>query len=469
MTQAPKIDAPGGRGRNVADRSGVQGFFFPEGAQLPPQIERAEGVYYWDSTGARYIDAASGPVAVNIGHSNRRVLEAIERQARKVSFAFPLNFQSETSQRFSRALLAEAGPRFDHVYVTSGGSEAVETCMKFARTVAVRKGEASRRYFISQNPSYHGATLGAAGLSGDEAMEELFGAISRPCAKIPAPLSYRQPDGFTAETHARRSLETLRETIERLGPENVLAFIMEPVAGLSAGANVAPDFYYAEIRRICSAYGVILIYDEVLTGGGRTGAFLAAHHWPGADPDLVALSKGVSAGYLPLGAMLAPAHMVDLVASTGGFPHAQTYTTTPLACAAGDAILREIREGDLIGNASRSGALLRRRLDEIAGASPLIGDVRGKGLLLAIEIVADKTSKRMIPLEENAPAKIGRIAMEEGLVLYPRRTNGGKFGDWLMVTPPLTINTDEIIDLTDRLERTLGRYADALARTGIIS
>lgn len=450
------------------ERNGVQGFFFPDGATLPPFVKRAEGIYYWSEDGQRYIDAASGPVAVNLGHGNRAILKAIEEQAREVSFAFPLSFRSEAGIAFSDALLASAGPSFHHVFVTSGGSEAVETCMKFARTYAVRKGETARRFFLSHDPSYHGATLGAMSLTGDVAMQEIFGAIAPPAMKVPAPLSYRTPEGQTAESHARHSLERLRGSIEELGPENVLAFVMEPISGLSSGANAAPDFYYAEVRNICSAYGIILIYDEVLTGGGRTGAFLASHHWPQSKPDLIALSKGISSGYLPLGAMLAPAEMVDLVAQSGGFPHAQTYTTTPLACAAGAAILRAIEEGDLIVNAERMGNLLRCRLLEIAENSPIIGDVRGRGLLLAIEIVADKRTKRMLPLAVNSPAEIGRIAMEEGLVLYPRRTNGGKFGDWLMITPPLIIDTSQVLDLAERLERTLQRYSDELVRSQLI-
>lgn len=446
----------------------VQGFFLPPGAAMPPKIVRAEGIHYWDEHGRVLIDASSGPVAVNIGHGNTRVWDAIETQARQVSFAFPLSFQSDASLAFSEALLRAAGPRYHHVYVTSGGSETVETCMKFARAYAVRKGEPSRRHFISQNPSYHGATLGSLSLTGDDAMKDIFDAIAPSCAKIPAPLSYRQAEGHTAETYARSILADLEKTILALGPDNVLAFVMEPIAGLSGGANVAPDFYYGEVRRICSAYGILLIYDEVLTGAGRTGAFLAAHHWPESKPDLVAVSKGVSAGYIPLGAMLAPAHMVDLVAASGGFPHAQTYTTTPLACAAGAAILGEIERQGLIANARTVGDILKSRLQRIAADSPIVGDVRGRGLLLAIEIVADKDSKEMLPSHANAPARIAQIALDVGLVLYPRRANGGKFGEWLMVTPPLIITETQALDLAERLERALKLYAGELARDGLI-
>ena len=467
MGHSPKRSGEPPAGRE-SGRSGVQSFYMPRGATMPPQIQRAEGIYYWSESGRRYIDAASGPVAVNIGHGNRRVLRAIEAQARDVSFAFPLSFRSRSSDAFSNALLRMAGSRFGHVYVTSGGSEAVETCLKFARTYAVRKGEPSRHLFISHNPSYHGATLGASSLTGDEAMSELFDPICTPSIKIPAPLSYRQPEGYTAESHARFSLARLEEEIAARGPEKILAFIMEPISGLSSGANIPPDFYFDEVRRICTKYGVILIYDEVLTGGGRTGAFLAAHHWLSAKPDLVALSKGISAGYLPVGAMLAPSEMVDVVAESGGFPHGQTYTTTPLACAAGVAILREIEELDLAANAQTMGALLKQRLEDIARESPIVGDVRGRGLLLATEFVADKVTKEPLPVAIDTPARLGRIAMEKGLVFYPRRTNGGRFGDWLMVTPPLIINESQVFDMTERFERALGEYVEQLVREGVL-
>jgi adenosylmethionine-8-amino-7-oxononanoate aminotransferase len=440
----------------------------PQGAALPPKIARAEGVYYWDTGGKRYIDAASGPVAVNIGHSNERVLDAIDSQGRKASYAFPLSFHSDVNLQFNEQLLEYAGPNLNHAFITSGGSEAVEAALKFVRAYAVSVGQASRRNFISLNPSYHGATLGAVGVTGDDAMTSLFGAITNVSFKAPAPLSYRQPDGFDYESYARHSLTEIEDILNHEGPENFLAFIMEPIAGLSCGANVAPDFYYKHIRRICDQYGIFLIYDEVMTGGGRTGAFFAGDHWPETKPDIVTLSKGISAGYLPIGAMLAPTEMVESVVANGGFPHGQTYTTTPLACAAGVAVMQEIKDQNLVERAQHMGALMQRKLTEISLNSPIVGHVRGKGLLLAIEIVADKETKQMLPLSINPTARINQIAMENGLVLYPRRANAGKYGDWIMVTPPLIIDENQIDDLSSRLEKSLKAYADELSKQGNI-
>ncbi|MBB4633153.1 aminotransferase class III-fold pyridoxal phosphate-dependent enzyme [Sphingosinicella soli] len=449
----------GSRSTQASVKSGVQDFFLPVGAQRPPTIESAEGIYYFDASGRRYLDASSGPVAVNIGHGNPRIHEAIANQARKAAFAFPLSFQSEANLHFTEALLALAGPGYDHVYVTSGGSEAVETCMKFARVHAVRTGQPQRRHFISLDPSYHGATLGAMSLTGDASMAALFDPIMAAGNRVPAPLTYRLPEGETAETYARTCLRALEERIAVLGAETVLGLVVEPISGLSSGANVAPDLYYAGIREICTRHDILLIYDEVLSGSGRTGKMFGFEHWPDHKPDLVALSKGISSGYFPVGAMLAPAHMVKAVAETGGFPHAQTYTTTPLACAAGAAVLKEITSNGLIDNARLMGDRLRAGLERLMAISPVVGDVRGRGLLLAIEIVQDQATKRSFPFERNAVGELGRIGMEEGIALYPRRTNGGIFGEWLMITPPIIISDTQVDELLSRLEATLKRFA----------
>ena len=252
------------------------------------------------------------------------------------------------------------------------------------------------------------------------------------------------------------------------GPETVLAFIMEPVGGLATGALVAPDAYYAAVRDICTRHGVLLIFDEVMSGAGRTGEFLAAGHWPAARPDLVVLAKGITAGYTPMGAVLAPEAMTSRVVAAGGFMNGFTYFANPLSCAVGAAVLSELVERDLIGNAARMGARMRTRLEAIAASSPLVGDIRGKGLLLAVELVADKASKRMIPLERMAPYRMQALGLEHGLALYCRRTGGGAYGDWLMITPPLIVTEAEVDELAERLTATLDQYADELRRDGVI-
>jgi len=247
----------------------------------------------------------------------------------------------------------------------------------------------------------------------------------------------------------------------------VLAFILEPIGGLSTGAVVSPAAYFERVRQICDRHGVLLIYDEIMSGAGRTGAFLAAHHWAGARPDLVTLAKGLAAGYTPLGALLAPDRIVDAVAGSGGFVHGHTYFTNPLSCAVANAVVGEVIRQDLVSRARDMGELLMARLREVAERSPIVGDVRGKGLFTAIEIVADKATKRQLPASFNAPARLTEHGLKHGIALYNRRANLGAFGDFQMITPPLTITPAEIDELADLLALSLRGLADEIAAKGL--
>ena len=317
---------------------------------------------------------------------------------------------------------------------------------------------------IGREPSYHGATLGALAVTGDHHAEDIFGPLMRSMPKVPAPLSYRVPAGHTVESYAEACARALEDEIVRQGPDTVLAFIMEPVGGLASGAMVAPASYYDAVRAICDRHGVLLIYDEVMSGAGRTGTFLAADHWPAVRPDLVTLAKGLAAGYTPFGAVLAPDRIVDPVVGAGGFLHGHTYFTNPLSCAIAHAVVSEMLDRDLIGNAARMGRRLRAGLDALAARSRIIGDVRGLGLLMAIELVADKATRRMLPPPLVAPARLGALALQEGLALYSRRTSGGKFGDWVMITPPLIIDAAQVDELVGLLGRAITRFERELPR-----
>jgi adenosylmethionine-8-amino-7-oxononanoate aminotransferase len=286
--------------------------------------------------------------------------------------------------------------------------------------------------------------------------------------RVPAPLTYRPPEGHTAPSHARACAEALEAEFARQGPHTVLAVIMEPVGGLASGATVAPDAYYEAVRATCDRHGALLIYDEVMSGAGRTGRFLGADHWPRARPDLVTLAKGLAAGYTPFGAVLAPDRIVEAVAGAGGFNHGHTYFTNPLSCAVAHAVVRETVDRDLIGNAARMGARLRERLETLAERSRIVGDVRGLGLLMAVELVADRITKRMLPRDLVAPARLCALALEEGLALYSRRTSGGAYGDWVMVTPPLIVDAGGVDELTERLEAALARFERELDAGGLL-
>ncbi|MBI2994268.1 MAG: aspartate aminotransferase family protein [Gammaproteobacteria bacterium] len=446
---------------------GVQHFWLPHGTPQLPRIARARGVYVWDTDGRRYIDATSGPVAVNLGHGNRRVLDAMRRQAGRVCFAYPSYFESEANTQLADLLCAHAGHGLDRAFFVSGGAEAVEKCLEFARLHAVARDEPGRFKVISRFPAFHGSTLATQALS-----EEWHKSPLRPMLqqwpKVPAPFSYRPAARLDAEADATRCAEALRETLLAEGADTVLAFIVEPIMGLSGGAAYSSPSYYRRIREICSEFGVLLIFDEIMSGAGRAGRFLAAHVWPEARPDLVVLAKGLGSGYYPIGAFLAPEHMVAAVVQSGGFHLGHTHKASPLACAVGLAVLHELISEDLPARAEATGSYLRDGLEALKADIPIIGDVRGKGLFNAIEFVADAETKKTLPREIDVPMELSRMAMERGLLIYARRTFGGRFGDWLMMTPPLISTRKHIDEIVDLLASTLRDYEDDLRRRKVL-
>ena len=446
----------------------VQVFYQKKGAKRRPTVARAEGIYMWDTDGRRYIDASSGPVVSNIGHGNKRVLAAMIEQAEKVAFASRAVFENEPNVALADLLTGLAGPGLERAFFVSGGSEATEAAIKLARQYAVTQGEGKRWKVIARDPGYHGASLGAVSVSGDPQSEATFGSLIKVMPKAPAPFTYRLPENHDADSYARQCAAALDELIRREGPETVLAFIMEPVGGLATGALVAPDPYYGAVREICDRHGVLLIFDEVMSGAGRTGTFLAADHWPQARPDMVTLAKGIAAGYTPMGAVLASSRMVEAVAEAGGFLHGHTYAANPLSCAIGHAVVSEMIEHDLMANAAAMGALLRQRLEALQAKSAILGDVRGKGLLMAIEIVGDKETKAILPAERQAVYRIIELGVERGLLLYSRRTADGKYGEWLMVSPPLIVTAAQIEEIVGLIGETLGAYERELRQAKAI-
>ncbi|WP_197707247.1 aspartate aminotransferase family protein [Advenella sp. S44] len=436
----------------------VQVFYQKPGAAQRPVVARAEGIYLWDTEGKRYIDGSSGPIAVNLGHGNARIAQAAQQQMKLVSYASRFFFENEPNRQLADLVTMHAGPGLERAFFVSGGSEATETAIKLARQYAVLTGQASRWKVISRNPSYHGATLGAVTISGDFVSERMYGPLTRPMPKIAAPFTYRIPQEHTIESYALACAEELERTILREGETTVLAFILEPIGGLATGALVAHDIYYRRVREICSQYGVLLIHDEVMCGVGRAGKFLASHYWPDASPDIVTLAKGLASGYTPLGAVLTSARMVEVIAESGGFMHGYTYSSNPLSCAIGLAAVSETLELGLAENAAKMGQRLESHLREIQRHRRVLGDVRGRGLLMAIEIVKNQETRETFPASEQAIARIVALAMERGLLLYSRRTAEGKFGEWLMVAPPLTVTSTEIDVIAQLIDDSLKAF-----------
>tara|TARA_R110002072_G_scaffold3163_1_gene23595 strand:- start:2495 stop:3838 length:1344 start_codon:yes stop_codon:yes gene_type:complete len=434
-------------------------------SRLPrPELDRADGIYMWDTSGKRYIDGSSGAMVSNIGHSNPAVLAAMRAQMDKSTFGYRLHFQTEPSEALAEKITELTPLGLDRVFFVSGGSEAVESALKMARQYALAQGQAQRTKVISRYPSYHGATLGALAITGYAPMTAPFDPMMHAMPKIPAPRAYL--DGLDADDPATglHYANMLEAKILEEGPATVLAFIVEPIGGASTGALVPPAGYMRRIRDICDHYGVLLIHDEVMTGGGRTGKFFGGEHWD-VTPDIIALSKGFGAGYVPLGAMIARDDMVEAVLDGGGFIHGYTYAGNPLACSAGLAVLNEIEAHGLTENAAQMGDVLTTRLQSLMQRYPLIGDVRGKGLLLAFELMADRATKAPLPSQLNAYNRLVDIAYEKGLIIYSRRTRGGISGDHFLVCPPMIVTEQQLDEIADILDQSLEQLMHELPTT----
>ena len=431
---------------------------FYQSRQRRPEVDRAEGIYIWGKNGQRYIDGSSGAMVSNIGHSNPNVLASMKAQMDSATFAYRLHFENAPAEKLATAIADRTHEGLNKVFFVSGGSEAMESCVKFARQWAVSVGQESRWKVISRFPSYHGSTLGALALTGYGPLKDAFGPLMKDMPKIPAPTCYLDRDNLPDNERGLKYAEMLRDEIIAQGPDSVLAFAMEPVGGASTGALVAPDSYYGRIREICDEFGVLLIMDEVMSGAGRTGKFLASEHW-NVRPDLVALSKGFGAGYAPLGAMIADEDMVEAVLRAGGFAHGHTYAGNPLACSAGLAVLAEIDRLDLMTNAEAMGDVLMAGLTDLMARYAFIGDVRGKGLLTAFELVADRSTMAPLPKELKAYERFLEICYERNLITYSRRTRGGVDGDHFLICPPMIVTEPQIGEILNILDDSLGVFA----------
>lgn len=431
---------------------------FYQSRKRRPEVDRAEGVYIWGKNGQRYIDGSSGAMVSNIGHSNPQVLAAMKAQMDSATFAYRLHFENSAAEELASAIADRMPEGLSKVFFVSGGSEAVESCIKFARQWAVASRQESRWKVISRFPSYHGSTLGALAITGYGPLTDAFMPLIREMPKIPAPTCYLDRDNLNDHDRGLKYAEMLRDEIIAQGPDTVLAFAMEPVGGASTGALVAPNSYYARVREICDEFGILLIMDEVMSGVGRTGRFMASEHWS-IRPDLVAVSKGFAAGYAPLGAMIADESMVETVLDAGGFAHGHTYAGNPLACSAGLAVLGEIDRLDLMANTRAMGDVLMAGMRDLMERYDFIGDVRGKGLLTAFEMVSDRETMEPLPKGLNAYERFVDICYDRNLITYARRTRGGLNGDHFLICPPMIVTEPQIGEIMDILDESLTVFA----------
>jgi adenosylmethionine-8-amino-7-oxononanoate aminotransferase len=319
----------------------------------------------------------------------------------------------------------------------------------------VATGQPRRWKVIARMPSYHGGTYGALAVTGDGMLTDSFAPQLRQMPAVPAPTAYRDRDNLSMEQRGIKYADMLEEKILAEGPESVVAFIMEPIGGAATNALVAPDSYYPRIREICDRHGILLIHDEVMSGVARTGKFLGGDHW-NCKPDIVSLSKGIGSGYAPLGAMAAGDRLVKPVLDMGGFQHGHTYAGNPLACAAGLAVLSEVERLGLADNAARMGEVLLDGMRELQQRFPFIGDVRGKGLMTALEFVKDPVTMENLPPEIRIGQRVLDLAYERGLIVYFRRVTGGVQGDCVMVAPPLIVTREQVGEIVSILGDAIG-------------
>jgi adenosylmethionine-8-amino-7-oxononanoate aminotransferase len=418
-----------------------------------PSAVRGEGVYIWDREGKRYLDFA-GSAAVNfIGHGVPEIAAAMAEQAAKLEFAHTSQFTTPIAEEYAEELLEFAGENFRGgcVYFTSGGSESIESALKLARQYQVEIGETKRYQVISRQQSYHGSTLGALSVSGNRKRREMYVPMVKEFAHVGIPYCYRcafdcTDSCFNCGQQYAAEVET---AIEAAGGE-AAAFIFEPVSGATLGAVVPPPGYLERIAEICRKHGVLLIADEVMTGMGRTGRNFAVDHWKVA-PDILVTAKGLSSGYAPLGAVIVSKKVVDAIArGSGAFLHGLTYNAHPISLAAGRVVLRHLQGKNLVAAADSAkdgtpAQELRRALDELLDL-PVVGDVRGIGLLLGVEFVADKKSKKPFASEIGFSSRVGQVAAKRGVMVYPMQGSvDGTSGDHLLLAPPAIITKEQIL------------------------
>jgi adenosylmethionine-8-amino-7-oxononanoate aminotransferase len=419
-----------------------------------PAIARGQGAVLWDRDGKRYLDGSGGAVVVNIGHGRGEVAEAMGRQAGAAAYVHGTHFTSDVLEEYARRLAAHAPGDCRRLYLVSGGSEANETAVKLARAYHLATGQGGRYKVVRRAVSYHGSTLAMLSLSGRPSLQAPYRPLLSAAPEAVAPFCYHCPLDKTYPDCGVACVDDLEAVIRREGPESVAAYIAEPILGASAGAAVPPEDHARRARQICTRYGVLFVDDEIMTGFGRTGKWFGIE-WSGVEPDIVTCGKGMSGGYMPVGGVLAGDRIVEVLARAGGFTHGFTYSHNPVTAA---ACLKTLEILEAEGLVERARALGERALGLLGPLRdhPHVGDVRGRGLLLGIELVADKATRRPFPRAEGRAEALAAAAFASGLLLYPSGGCAtGTDGDVVMLAPPLVVSEAELAEMVEILERAL--------------
>ncbi|MCW0205583.1 MAG: aspartate aminotransferase family protein [Achromobacter sp.] len=422
-----------------------------------PTAVGGQGMELIDSNGKRYIDASGGAAVSSLGHGHPRVIKAIQDQVAQLAYAHTSFFTTQVSEDLADLLAAAAPGDLNHVYFVSGGSEAVEAALKLARQYFVEIGQPQRRHMIARRQSYHGNTLGALAIGGNAWRREPFLPLLVQAHHVSPCFAYRERlDGETDSAYAQRLADELEAKILELGPDTVAAFVAETVVGATAGAVPPVADYFKRIRAVCDKYGVLLILDEVMSGMGRTG-YLFACEEDGVVPDLVTIAKGLGGGYQPIGATLCTDRIYDaIVGGSGFFQHGHTYIGHATACAAALAVQQTIVDDGLLDNVRARGEQLRGELRAALGDHPNVGDIRGRGLFVGVELVADRATKAALDPARKTHAKFKARAKDNGLLLYPMGgTVDGVRGDHVLLAPPFIASPADIGRIVDRFAQTL--------------
>jgi adenosylmethionine-8-amino-7-oxononanoate aminotransferase len=426
-------------------------------AHLPPLAVGARGIEIFDAEGRAYIDACGGAAVSCLGHAHPEVLAAMHAQIDRLAYAHTSFFTTEAAEELADTLIAGAPEGMSHVYLVSGGSEAVEAALKMARQYFVEIGQPERTRFIARRQSYHGNTLGALAVGGNAWRRAQFAPLLVDVTHVAPCYEYRdrRPDE-TAEQYGARLVQELAAAIDAIGGANVIAFVAETVVGATAGALTPVPGYLKGVRELCTRHGILLILDEVMCGMGRTGTLHACEQ-EGVVPDLLTIAKGLGGGYQPIGAVLVQQRIAQAFARGSGlFQHGHTYIGHAVACAAALAVQRVIARDGLLQAVRQQGQGLRDRLNAAFAEHPQVGDVRGRGLFFGLELVADRGRKTPFDPALKLHAQVRREAMARGLMVYPMGgTLDGRQGDHVLLAPPFIVTPDDLDRIADRLRRAI--------------
>jgi adenosylmethionine-8-amino-7-oxononanoate aminotransferase len=429
-----------------------------------PEVVGGDGAWLIDRDGRRYLDASGGAAVSCLGHSHPGVIAAIQAQVAQIAFAHTGFFTNAPAERLAARLIERAPGGFGagRVVFVGSGSEAMEVALKLARQYQAERGLIGRSHFIARRLSYHGNTLGALAVGGNPARRGMYAPMLMPVSHIAPCHAYRfRRDGEMDSAYGQRVANELAEEIERVGPDRVAAFVAEPVVGATLGCATAVPGYFQRIREICDRYSVLFIADEVMCGMGRTGTWFACEQ-EGVCPDIITIAKGLGAGYQPVGAVLARETVIAAIAAgSGALANGHTHMSHAIACAAGEAVIAAVEQEGLLAGVRRQGVVLRGLLQERFGQHPHIGDIRGRGLMQAIELVRDRATKEPFPRALRLAETIRVVAQEQGLICYPSAGSAdGQSGDHVLLAPPYMVTDGELAVCVDRLAATLRLVLD---------